>query len=42
MIADHMAKIGLTWKSNLQLFDEPPLEMVGYLQQGKNGGVLVL
>lgn len=35
MIANHLEKEGLAWKSRLQIFDVPPKEVLGNLHQDK-------
>lgn len=40
MIVDHLAKECLAWKPCLQIFDVPPKEVLGDLQQDKVRGVI--
>ncbi|KAK5831231.1 hypothetical protein PVK06_015026 [Gossypium arboreum] len=36
LVADRLAKLSLSWKSSLQVFDEAPKEVVDLLQEDKN------
>ncbi|KAH1047068.1 hypothetical protein J1N35_037852 [Gossypium stocksii] len=38
LVANHLAKMSLSWKSNLQVTDEAPKEILDLLQVDKDNG----
>ncbi|KAK5839204.1 hypothetical protein PVK06_007976 [Gossypium arboreum] len=41
LVADHLAKLSLNWKSSLQVFNEAPKEIIDLLQEDKDNGCLM-